>query len=283
MIRPVQKGLYAVIGNPVAHSLSPIMMNAVFETLKIPAVYLALEVDHPEEDLATLSKLGIQGLSVTIPHKESACRLAVSVDEPAEVMGAVNTLRLCGTHWEGRNTDWIGVVASLRGHLEQFAGKRALVIGAGGVARAVVYGLNREGAVVTVANRSIDRGEALARASGCDFLPLAELQRSKIRAHFEFDIIVQCTPVGLMNQGPSGIISETLLRPGVVVLDTVYRPLWTPFLCGARAAGCIVVSGAEMLLHQGVAQLEWWFGEAIRPEAVLPIMRSALMGVLEHE
>ena len=114
MIRPVQKDLYAVIGNPVDHSLSPVMMNAVFEALKIPAVYFALQVDGLAEDLTILAKLGVRGLSVTIPHKESAYRLAVNVDEPSQAMGAVNTLRLQGTRWEGRNTDWIGAITALR-------------------------------------------------------------------------------------------------------------------------------------------------------------------------
>jgi len=281
MIRPVQKALYAVIGNPVAHSLSPIMMNAVFEALRIPAVYLALQVDDPADDLATLSKLGIQGISVTIPHKESAYRLAVSADEPAHAMGAVNTLRLHGAQWEGCNTDWIGAIAALRNHFEQFSGKRALIIGAGGVARAVLYGLKREQASITISNRGIERGEDLARVFDCDFVPLSELQQANSGA--DFDIIVQCTPIGLMNNEDSTLIPETLFHPGMVVLDTVYRPLWTPFLRKARAAGCATVPGMEMLLHQGIAQLDWWLGEMIRPEVVLPVMKEALMGAFEDE
>ncbi len=369
MIRPVQKDLYAVIGNPVDHSLSPVMMNAVFEALKIPAVYLALQVDDLAEDLTTLAKLGIRGLSVTIPHKESAYRLAVNVDEPSQAMGAVNTLRLQGNRWEGRNTDWIGAITALHDkmdHLEPpmhreappanhtdspelivtpthhsspitrhsslvthhcFTDNHALIIGAGGVARAVAYGLKREGAAITVSNRGIERGEALARAFSCNFIPLSELPHAK--GGGTFDIIVQCTSVGLMdkenlalipdlllpnNQKPSAksqeliansqelktnrqplraksqvpratsaLIPDAFFHPGTVAMDTVYRPLWTPFLRKAQAAGCVVISGAEMLLHQGVAQLQWWFGDLIRPEVVLPIMRQALMGILEDE
>jgi shikimate dehydrogenase len=341
MIRPVQKDLYAVIGNPVEHSLSPVMMNAVFAKLKIPAVYLALQVDNLAEDLVTLSRMGIRGLSVTIPHKESACDLAAAADEPSRVMGAVNTLRRDGSQWEGRNTDWVGAVTALRqqtdhfappsgagispaGHedsprkidtttlhpslftLHSFAGKRALIVGAGGVARAVVYGLRHEGAAITISNRGIARGEALAKAFDGDFIPLSEL--SQATNETAFDIIVQCTPVGLMNnqdhalkpdslriknqerraksQEPGGdfaLIPDSLFRPGAVVMDTVYRPLWTPFLRKARAGGCITIAGVEMLLHQGVAQLEWWLGEMIQPEEVLPIMRKALMGILGDE
>jgi shikimate dehydrogenase len=340
MIQPVQKDLYAVIGNPVTHSLSPIMMNAVFAALSIPAVYLALQVDNLADDLATLAKLGIQGLSVTIPHKELAFRLAVETDVPAQAMGAVNTLRLSGSRWEGRNTDWIGALSALRHALEQsaphrhtetpplqdegthreantpsigalhnthhglqpenpkseirnpksstsfltphsFQGQRVLLIGAGGVARAVGYGLKREGAAITISNRGMERGEALARAFEGEFLPLSELQRQG--ATLAFDIIVQCTSVGLLDEAEFTLIPDSLFRPGVVAMDTVYRPLWTSFLSKAKAVGGVIVPGVEMLLHQGVAQLEWWFEELIRPEAVLPIMRTALMGILADE
>ena len=314
MIRPVQKDLYAVIGNPVGHSLSPIMMNAVFEALQIPAVYLALQVDDPTEDLAMLARLGIRGLSVTIPHKEVVYRLASRVDEASRAMGAANTLRLDQSKWEGCNTDWIGAITALHqemGRLKTsrdaetsvanhanppgkvkvaprhaphgaeriFEGKRALVIGAGGVARAVAYGLRREGVAVTVSNRGVDRGEALAKIFDADFIPLSELPDTSIGT--AFDIIVQCTSVGLMAGEDFTLIPAALFRPESVVMDTVYRPLWTPFLRKAKAAGCIVVTGVEMLLHQGVAQLKWWFGDVIQADAVLPIMRRALMGLLE--
>ena len=336
MIRPVQKDLYAVIGNPVAHSLSPVMMNAVFEALRLPAVYLALQVDNLEDDLATLAKLGIQGLSVTIPHKESAYRLADLTDEPAQAMGAVNTLRLHGSRWEGRNTDWIGALSALRHAMDRsaphshpdppqsanenaagqanapshpppisshpspithdpspitlhsslftllpFENQRALLIGAGGVARAVGYGLKREGAALTITNRGVARGEALARTLACAFVPLSELGRHD--DGMAFDIMVQCTSVGLMEEREFTLIPDSLFRPGAVVMDTVYRPLWTPFLRKAKAAGCLAVPGVEMLLHQGVAQLVWWFGGLIHPEVVLPVMRTILLGILADE
>jgi shikimate dehydrogenase len=316
MIRPAQKDLYAVIGNPVAHSLSPLMMNAVFEALDIPALYFALQVDDPAVDLAVLSRLGIRGLSVTIPHKEAVFRLAMHVDEASRAMGAVNTLRLDESRWEGRNTDWIGAIAALRQNLERdeallqaeasrpnpqnqgspgsapswhaaritppfLQGKRALVLGAGGVARAVIYGLRREGAAITISNRGIERGEALASKLDCNFIPLSEL--SVARSTGAFDVIVQCTAVGLLGKEDVPLVRDSLFRPGSVVMDTVYRPMWTPFLRRAKAAGCIAVSGVEMLLHQGAAQLEWWLGDRIRPEVVVPVMRKALTGFLGDE
>lgn len=316
MIQPVQKDLYAVIGNPVTHSLSPLMMNAVFEALRIPAVYLALQVDNLEDDLATLAKAGFRGLSVTIPHKEAAYQLAEFTDEPAQAMGAVNTLRLRGSRWEGRNTDWLGALSALRDAMERpesfspaetpqpagesttgragaaiqqaarstrrcFEGLRALLIGAGGVARAVGYGLTQEGATLTITNRGVARGEALARVLDCGFLPLAGLEQHGNR--MAFDIMVQCTSIGLDDEAEFTLIPESCFLSGAVVMDTVYRPLWTPFLRKAKAAGCVAVPGVEMLLHQGVAQLVWWFGEMIRAEVALPIMRKALRGILGSE
>jgi shikimate dehydrogenase len=95
--------------------------------------------------------------------------------------------------------------------------------------------------------------------------------------------VVQGTSVGLLDEGESTLIPDSLFRPGAVVMDTVYRPLWTSFLRKAKAAGCIAVPGVEMLLHQGIVQLAWWLGELIRPEVVLPIMRTALLGILANE
>ncbi len=275
MIRPVQtEFLFAVIGNPVRHSLSPKMMNAAFKAMGAPAVYLAFEVDGMDSALETFARMGFRGLSVTIPYKEDARRLAAEVDETAAAIGAVNTLRLREDGaWEGRNTDWLGVVRSLRA-ASSLQGKRALVIGAGGAARAVVYGLKREGAAVVVANRTAERGVSLASAFGCEFASLGAL------AGRDFDVVVQSTSVGLGGRGgfDAEFDPETLFRPGVVVLDIVYSPMWTPFLLSAKNAGCTVVHGLDMLLHQGVAQLEWWLGE----NAPVAVMDAALRGAASH-
>lgn len=281
VIRPVQKDLYAVIGNPVKHSLSPVMMNAVFKKLGIPALYLALELDDLAADLKTLAQMSLKGLSITIPHKETAFLLADSVDDSARAIGAVNTYRLMDGGWEAINTDWLGVIGAIGGSLRAFEGKRALVLGAGGVARAAAFAMKQAQASLTIANRGIDRGKALAEAFNGRFLPLQELQN--LEEGFEFDAIIQCTSVGLAPGDSSRILPNRFFRPHMVVLDTVYRPLWTPFLVGARDAGCRVIPGAEMLIHQGLAQLRWWLGDRISTERALPIMREAVMEVLQHE
>jgi shikimate dehydrogenase len=281
VIQPVQADLFAVIGHPVAHSLSPVMMNAVLGALEIPAVYVALDVDSPEKDLQTLAEAGFRGLSVTIPHKEAALRLATEVDETASAIGAVNTLRLGHGGWEGRNTDWIGAVEAL-GRETSLRSRRALVIGAGGAARAVAYGLKREGAAVAITNRGRERGERLARAFDCDLVPMEHLGETG-RGH-RFDIIVQCTSVGLQGAESSLPLPDGLFGPDTVVMDIVYRPSRTPFLQRAIQRGCRVVQGYEMLLHQGIAQLDWWLdGIPGAREEALQVMRNALEKALSHE
>ena len=278
MIKPVQRELYAVIGSPVAHSLSPIMMAAAFEALDHPAVYVALEVDSFEEALRVLTAVGLRGLSVTLPHKVEAFRLAAERDETAEAIEAVNTLRREGAGWQGRNTDWLGATLALK-RVTALDGKSALVLGAGGVARAVVYGLKREGARVTVANRDEDRGRRLAELFGCSFIALDALRADPtVRP---LDVVVQCTSVGLMKSGSEPLVPDSFFRAGMVVMDTVYRPAWTDFLLSAKGAGCTGVRGSEMLIYQGVAQLEWWLGKSMPPH-VVDRMRAVVEGALLH-
>lgn len=268
MMRVVQSDLFAVIGHPVAHSLSPVMMNAAFAVLDLPAHYLALEVDELASALRLLADIGVRGLSVTIPHKEMACQQALKLDDTARAIGAVNTLRCVNdpVGWEGINTDWLGAVRALQ-QVTSLPGKRALVIGAGGSARAVVYGLKREGAAVSVTNRTPERGESLAAAFQAEFVSLAEVPRQR------FDILVQCTSVGLTGGAISEVLPPSVFHPEMVVMDLVYRPLWTPFLLAARGAGCVTVSGLDMLLLQGAAQFEWW----LQRPAPIASMKDALL------
>lgn len=280
MIRPAQTDLFAVIGHPVSHSLSPLMMNAAFRSLSIPGVYVALDVDDLQEDLRTLAGAGFRGLSVTIPHKETALRVVPKVDETARAIGAVNTLRLHDGNWQGSNTDWLGAVRALK-RKTPLSSRRALVVGAGGAARAVVYGLKNEGALTTITNRTVSRGEGLARTFHCDFIPMGNLRDP--RSPHRFDVVVNCTSVGLMGRDSQLPVPETLFAPGMIVMDIVYRPTWTPFLRAAARHDCIIVQGYEMLLYQGVAQLEWWLDRSIPEEGGVKIMRGVLEKALNHE
>lgn len=256
------------------------MMNAAFRSLSIPGVYVALDVDDLQEDLRTLAGAGFRGLSVTIPHKETALRVVPKVDETARAIGAVNTLRLHDGNWQGSNTDWLGAVRALK-RKTPLSSRRALVVGAGGAARAVVYGLKNEGALTTITNRTVSRGEGLARTFHCDFIPMGDLRDP--RSPHRFDVVVNCTSVGLMGRDSQLPVPETLFAPGMIVMDIVYRPTWTPFLRAAARHDCIIVQGYEMLLYQGVAQLEWWLDRSIPEEGGVKIMRGVLEKALNHE
>jgi shikimate dehydrogenase len=271
MIKPEQRKLFAVIGNPVGHSLSPIMMEACFKALDIPAIYTAFYVDELEHDLKVLHKTGFSGLSVTVPYKEMVCRLAERIDKNAEEIGATNTLRRTALGWEGCNTDWIGALRALSAVVE-VESSRALIIGAGGAARAVAYGLKRAGATVTISNRCFERGKALSDRLDSEFIPLDQLRK----ATKEYNIAVQCTSAGLGNHEASPFDFESFFRPAMTVMDIVYRPRWTAFSKAARDAGCTVVSGLEMLLYQGAAQLEWWLDLPVFGTPAVDAMRSVL-------
>jgi shikimate dehydrogenase len=277
MIRPEQKKLFAVIGNPVSHSLSPAMMSACFKALDVPALYAAFCVDELEGDLNLLHQTGFSGLSVTLPFKEAACRLAQQIDETAREIGAANTLRRTTKGWEGCNTDWIGALRALSAAVE-VSGKSALILGAGGAARAVAYALQRAGASVTVSNRCNERGMVLCRQLKCDFIPLNSIQKTAK----DFDIIVQCTSVGLGDAEGTSIVSGSFFKREMTVMDIVYNPRWTAFSIAARDAGCTVVSGLDMLLYQGAAQLEWWLERPIFETHAIAAMREALEQALNE-
>jgi shikimate dehydrogenase len=271
MIRAEQKNLFAVIGNPVRHSLSPAMMSACFKALNVPALYAAFYVDELDSDLKLLHKTGFSGLSVTIPYKEMVCRLAEQIDETADQIGAANTLRRTNLGWEGFNTDWIGALRALSAVVD-VSGRNALILGAGGAARSVAYGLQRAGAAVTISNRCVERGKVLSRQIKSNFIPLNILAKV-VR---DFDMVVQCTSVGLEDSEASPIVLDSFFKPEMTVMDLIYTPRWTAFSRAARDAGCTVVSGLDMLLYQGAAQVEWWLGRPVFETHAIAAMRQAL-------
>jgi len=223
--------------------------------------------------------LGFRGLSVTVPFKQEAFRHCIRVDDAAHSIGAVNTVRRTDAGWEGRNTDWLGTVRALR-RVTALEGVSALVIGAGGAARGVVYGLMRSGAEVFIANRTESRARDLAALFGCAWVPMNDLDRISPK------IVVQTTTAGMSGTPYGFSLPAGFFRPGMVVMDIVYNPLETPFLRQARHAGALGVDGLEMLLYQGVEQFSWWL-QRPAPEGVMreALRRAAqrLQGKASHE
>ena len=258
--------LYGILGKPVSHSLSPAMHNAAFESEGINAVYLAFETDSPGRALEAVRTLGIKGLSVTVPNKETIMAFLDKIDETAGAIGAVNTVKNLSGRLTGINTDWIGAVEALRTktHLK---GKRAVVLGAGGSARAVVFGLLRAGALVHIANRTVEKAGALAGEFGCSFSGLEDFSEAG------GDILINTTSVGMGELAGVSPVPEAGLAGFSLVMDIVYGAGRTRLLLDAEKMGCATVSGREMLLYQAAGQFEFWTGL----KAPLKIMRRALV------
>lgn len=268
VVRSVQHDLYGVIGRPARHSLSPAMMRAAFDALGVDACYVALEADDLPEALDALDRLGFRGLSVTVPFKQDAFAVCGRVDTPARTIGAVNSLRRTESGWEGRNTDWLGAVRALE-RLTSLQGASALVIGAGGAARGVVYGLMERGADVLIVNRTEQRARDLAAAFECGWAPLGELPACRPK------IVVHATSGGMSGKPYDFTIPADFFTPSMVVMDIVYAPLETPLLRQAKAAGARVVDGLEMLLYQGIEQLSWWLHRPAPESAMREALRRA--------
>jgi shikimate dehydrogenase len=250
--------LAGVIGWPVAHSRSPRIHGTWLARHGIDGAYVPLAVApaHFAEVVRSLAHAGFAGANVTIPHKEAAFAACDVVEAFARRAGAVNTLIFSDKGIEGRNTDGYGFVANLRAHGVNPAAGPALILGAGGAARAIAAALQESGTEVTICNRSPERAAALTTA-----LPPARLlswaQREAALA--DFSLLVNTTSLG-MAHNPALAMSLARAAPALAVADIVYTPLETPLLAEAAARGLRAVEGLGMLLHQAVPGFSAWFG-----------------------
>jgi shikimate dehydrogenase len=263
--------LYGVVGWPIGHSLSPAMHNAAFVAAGINAVYLAFPARDIGGVIAGTRVLGIRGLSVTIPHKEAVIAHLDEIDDLAQKIGAVNTVVNREGRLVGANTDALGALTALEEKIP-LAGKKCVIVGAGGAARAIGFALRGRVGAISVANRSEERGRALAGALGCAFIPLEELDRVAV------DLLIQTTSVGMAPHGDECPVPESALRPGMVVMDIIYNPLQTRLLALARSRGCVAVNGLSMFVHQGAEQFRLWTNlappVAVMTRAVLEALSS---------
>jgi shikimate dehydrogenase len=250
--------LCGVVLHPAGHTRSPAMHNAAYETLGIDAVYLAFDVPPARlaSAVAGARALGLRQLAVSIPHKVEVMALVDEIDATARRIGAVNTITRDGERLIGSNTDWQGVIAALeqRAHAT-LAGRRAVVLGAGGAARAAVFGLLERGALVRVLNRTESRAAELARDLGAQ----AAGRLDEI-GDVEWDVLVNTTSVGLREEASP--VPASALRGDAIVLDAVYDPPETALLREAAKRGATVIGGKWWLVHQAAAQLEQWTGHA---------------------
>lgn len=261
-----------VIGHPIAHSRSPLLHGHWLKSLGLPGSYEKIDV-APEAlhaFVAGMREAGFVGGNVTVPHKTAMLGLVDEADNAARAIGAVNTVWFEGGRLQGGNTDAFGFMANLDAEAPGWDGsaRQALVIGAGGAARAVVYGLLDRGLSVRVANRSSAAAEALAQSFAR--LPTAHALEEVPGLLADTNLLVNATSLGMTGK-PSLSIDLSGLGPSATVCDIVYVPLETPLLREARARGLRTVGGLGMLLHQAAPGFERWFG--MRP-SVTPALRS---------
>ncbi len=264
--------IYGVIGDPIGHSLSPLMHNTAFVARKVDAVYLPFLVKDLHDFVKAVPELGICGFSVTIPHKQTILKYLKECEPLAAEIGAANTVVVRGDgSLSGCNTDYIGILRAFDKKLV-LSLSRVLIFGAGGVARAAAFALAKAGADVAICARRRDAAKELAKAVGGEVVPRRALKTEK------FDAIVNATPIGMQ---PHEKISPLEVRElnCHIVMDLINRPMKTQLLKIAERKGLAAISGVEMFVPQGVAQWELWTGKRA-PES---LMRKAVLSALRAE
>jgi 3-dehydroquinate dehydratase/shikimate dehydrogenase len=278
--------VFAVVGDPIGHSLSPAVHNAAFAHLGMDRTYVPIQVPagNLKQSLDSLGWVGLKGLSVTIPHKETIVGLLKQADGAVQKIGACNTVVLDPDKgWTGYNTDYHASMEALEEALggkgesgnSPLMDKQVIVLGAGGAARAIAFGLSRRGAAVTIANRNEDRASELAADVGCRFI--AWTQRSSTPC----DILINATPVGMHPNVDDTPVPPATFRAGMLVFDTVYHPENTMLLKLARERDCRTLTGVEMFVRQAALQFKHFTGKDAPLDVMREVVRKRLINVKE--
>jgi len=267
--------VYGVVGDPIAHSLSPAIMNAAFRRENVNAVYLALHAKTLKDLLTCVKEIPIHGISVTMPYKEAIVPFLDNTDSHTTKVGACNTVvRAQDGKLYGFNTDTAGIVRPLERRLNTIEGARILVIGAGGAARAAVFGLKERGAEVYILNRTAAHAKKLAHQARARIMKRPDLKR------MAFDVIINATPVGMGNS------KETPLRDKEInaryVFDMIYDPAETRLMKLAKERGAQIIPGIEMFVHQAARQFEIWTGKPAPWDDMLRVVLLAQQERANH-
>ena len=260
--------VFGVAGDPIEHSLSPAIMNAALRRENVNGVFLALHARSLKDLLACVKEIPIQGLAITMPHKQAILSHLDNTDPFTAKIGACNTIvRSADGKLYGFNTDTSGVVRPLEQRMT-LQDAKILVLGAGGAARAAVFGLRERGAQVSILNRSVAAAQKLGRQARARTIKRPDLKK------LEFDVIINATPVGMGNTKESPLNAEEIKAK--YVFDMVYDPSETRLLKLAKERGCEVIAGSEMFVHQAARQFEIWTGKPAPREDMLRIVNQAL-------
>lgn len=258
--------LYAVIGDPIHHSLSPIIHNAFFNKRNIDSIYISLlvERDNLKNEIRFL-KNNLKGFNVTIPHKETIIQYLDEVDPLALQYGAVNTVKVVDGKLIGYNTDGLGFIKGLQSINVSLENKNILLLGSGGAGRMAAFEILKSGGSLTIATRNLHKAKDLK-------LDLLKFYNSKIKIiqidkiNSSFDIIVNSTPVGMYPNIDTSPIDETILQDSELLYDMTYNPYETKFLSLGKKVGAKTINGLPMLLYQGLQSMKIWTGKESNSE-----------------
>jgi shikimate dehydrogenase len=275
--------LCGLLGNPVEHSLSPAIHNAAFQKLGLNFVYLAFRVEHIGDAIRGIRALGnIRGLSVTIPHKVAVLPYLDAIEATARYIGSVNTIVVENGTLTGYNTDASGALRALAQGGIPLRGQPVLLLGSGGAARAIAFGLVEEAAIGALTILGIDERERQSLVKDLRTHTQIEIRHGSHTTEALTDaieksaVLVHCTPVGMHPRVDESCVPAPLLKPHLTVMDIVYNPLETQLLRDANAAGCRTIKGVEMFLHQAVAQFELWTGRPGPTDVMRAVLESRL-------
>jgi len=250
--------------------LGAAMHGAAYEALGLAFTYVPFAIDDLAAAIAAMRALGIRGLGIAVPFKIEVMALVDRLEPLAERIGAVNTVVNDDGLLTGYNTDAHGAVRALE-EVTSLEGKRILVIGAGGAARAVAHALQQRGARLHIANRTAEKARALASALGATYGGLDAARRLE-----GYDIVVNCSSAGMKEYGAASPIPEQAIFPGLVVMDIVYKPVRTELVRAAESRGALTVHGGRMLLHQASRQFELYTGRAAPLEAMDAALKTQI-------
>ncbi|MBW4540338.1 MAG: shikimate dehydrogenase [Myxacorys chilensis ATA2-1-KO14] len=277
--------LLGVIGYPIEHSLSPIMHNAALLEMGLEYVYLPFEIapENLEAAVSGFAAIALQGFNITIPHKQAIVPFLTNVTDVAATIGAVNTVWRTEVGWSGTNTDVIGFLAPLQALQKDWSSTRAVILGNGGAARAVVAGCSQLGcADIQVVGRNPEKLNAFLQSwNGSPFAQNLQVRSWDALPDLlsDADLIVNTTPIGMspqIDQSPLTSTDVQQLKKGAIAYDLIYVPNPTLFLQQARSQGCMTIDGLEMLIGQGVAALEIWTKQTVPVETMRQSLRQHL-------
>ncbi|MGB9914561.1 MAG: shikimate dehydrogenase [Candidatus Bathyarchaeales archaeon] len=271
-----------VIGDPIAHTLSPTIQNAAFNHLKLDFVFLAFRVKPADlgNAIRGMRGLGIHGLNVTMPHKSAVIKYLDQLDSTVQFLGSANTILNRDGKLFGFNTDGIGALKALQENGVALYDKKVLLLGAGGAAKAIAFAFAEEIGELVILNRAAEKAAELAAALNRVFgtkIVGGALSQSAVQQNLQdADVLVNATSVGMHPNVNQSLVPAQWLKPDLAVMDIVYNPVETKLAKDAKAAGAKVISGVEMLIHQGAASFEIWTG----CPAPVEVMRQAALSQL---